>query len=151
MKNLILLFAAIVSFYSCTKETNDIVETLEYTGKWELIKMTGSWTGQSSTGSEMEWQETYVINADNTFSKTRERGDSTVNLSGTYIFTDEGILDESQSELSTYIEFSYDTANGIIGNCYSNRNIEYLYFTSNNKLISTWEACDGPGLEYVKK
>ena len=149
-KNILLLFAVIL-VSSCTKESDDTLEPFNYVGSWKLVKMTGSANGQSYTGSDMEWQETYVINEDKTFSKFRERGDSTISVSGTYTFTNEGLLDDSQSELSTYIEFSFETDNAIIGNCYSNSTIEYLYFTTNNKLISTWEACDGPGLEYVKK
>jgi hypothetical protein len=150
MKKLILLLALLTTIYSCTKETDDLADTIEYTGKWELVKMTGSATGSESTGSDMAWQETYIINEDETFVKTRVRGDSTIAVSGTYKFTEEGLMDESESDVIIYIELSHNTDNKIIGNCYSNRKIEYLYFTSNNKLKSTWEACDGPGLEYVK-
>jgi hypothetical protein len=128
-----------------------MVTALEYTGKWELVKMTGSTTGSESTGSDMEWQEKYVINEDETFAKTRVRGDGTIVVSGTYKFTEEGLMDESESDVTIYIELSHNTDNKIIGNCNSKSTTEYLYFTSNNKLKSTWEACDGPGLEYTKK
>ncbi len=150
MKKLILLLALLTTIYSCTKETDDLADTIEYTGKWELVKITSSWEGSESTGSDMEWQETYDINEDKTFTKTRTRGDSTIIVSGTYTYTEEGLLDESESDFVIYIEFTHNTDNDIIGTCYSRSTTESLYFTSNNKLISTWNACDGPGLEYVK-
>lgn len=151
MKNAIITLLVLASLYSCTKESDDSLEPLNYVGSWKLVKMTGNWIGSEYTGSDMAWQETYLINDDATFTKTRVNEDTTIIASGTYNFAEDGLLDESEVDIRTYIEFSYETANAIIGNCYSNRNIEYLYFTSNNKLISTWEACDGPGLEYAKK
>jgi hypothetical protein len=159
MKKILLLLALSATIYSCTKETNDMVSNLEtddmvaalgYTGEWELVEMTGSAVGSVYTGSDMQWQETYDINEDESFVKTRVRGDSTVIASGTYTITEEESMDESESDIQSRIEFLHNTDNKIIGNCHSNSTIEYLYFTSNNKLISTWNACDGPGLEYVK-
>jgi hypothetical protein len=149
MKKVILLLALLTTIYSCSKETDDIVTKLEYTGKWELVKMTGSTIGSESTGSDMAWQETYVINEDETFAKTRVRGDSTTIASGTYALKDVEEISNMGPAIKD-IELFYDMENNIIGNCSSNKKTEYLYFTSNNKLKSTWEACDGPGLEYIK-
>jgi len=152
MKNLLLLFATIVAFYSCAKESEDVTETIKYAGNWELIKMTGNVEGSETTGSDMEWQETYIINENKTFTKIRIQGDSTKTVSGIYEFSEEGVLDETASKEVTYIEFIHDTTSEIIGSCQSSDNAkEYLYFTSKNKLKSTWESCDGPGLEYIKK
>jgi len=151
MKNLILILAFVISLCSCTKETDDVISNLEIAGKWELVKMTGSVTDSETTGSDMEWQETYIINEDETFAKTRVHGDSTITVSGTYTLTEEGLLDESESDVIIYIAFLHNSDSKIIGNCNSSRTTEYLYITSNNKLKSTWEACDGPGLEYIKK
>lgn len=150
MKKAILILVVLTTIYSCTKESDDGQTTLEYTGKWELVKITSSWEGSETTGSDMEWQETYDIHEDETFTKTRTRGDSTIIVSGTYTYTEEGLLDESKSDVVIYIEFLHNTDNDIIGTCYSRSTTENLYFTYNNKLISTWNACDGPGLEYMK-
>ncbi|MBK5192247.1 MAG: hypothetical protein JJE07_03390 [Flavobacteriaceae bacterium] len=149
MKKALLLLALLATIYSCTKETDDMVTKLEYTGKWELVKMTGSFIGSETTGSDMEWQETYIINEDETFVKTRVRGDSTTFASGTYELKD---VEESgnMGPAIKDIELFYDIENNIIGNCYSNKTIEYLFFSSDHRLINTWNACDGPGLEYVK-
>ncbi len=151
MKKVIITLILLASIYSCTKETNDMSADLKLTGKWGLVKMTGNVEGSEYTGSEMEWQETYVINKNNSFTKTRIRGDSTVIVSGIYNLIEEGLLDESESDIITYIEFLHNTVNAIIGNCNSNSLTEILYLNSKNELISSWEACDGPGLKYIKK
>lgn len=151
MKKILLLLALLVINYSCTKETDDSVASLDFTGEWKLVKMTGSWTGSVATGAEMEWQETYLINKDETFTKTRVLGDIIKTVSGTYTFVEEGLLDESESGVVIYIDFIHDVDNDLIASCYSNSTKENLYFDSNNKLISTWIACDGSGLEYAKE
>lgn len=148
MKKIILILALLTTMYSCTKETDAGVSTLEYTGEWELVKMTGSYPGSESTGPDMEWQETYIINEDETFVKTRIRGDSTTKASGTYTLKD--VEEFSEGPAIKDIELLYDIENNIIGNCYSNKTIEYLFFSSDHRLINTWNSCDGPGLEYVK-
>lgn len=148
MKKAIIILAVLVSIYSCSKESDDTAASIDYTGEWELVKMTSGLDSQ--TGADMDWQETYLINEDDTFTKTRVRGDSTITVSGTYTFTEEGLLDESLADVKIYIEFLH-TKNAILGSCLSNSATEILYFNSKNKMISTWEACDGPGLEYVKR
>jgi len=150
MKKTLLILVILASFYSCTKEADDVAKTIDYTGEWELIKMTGSFAGSETIGSDMEWQETYLINEDETFTKTRVRGDSTSTVSGIYTFTDDGLLDET-ADVVIYIEFLHNSKNVLIGNCYSNRSTEYLYFNSKNEMKSTWEACDGPGLKYLNR
>jgi len=149
MKNLIILFAAIASFYSCTKETDDMAETLEYTGEWQLVKMTGNFAGSETTGLNMEWQETYNLNEDDTFTKTRVRGDSTTNVSGTYILSDAKNY-EFPNNVQMFLELNH-SSQIIIESCRSSSNLEHLYFNTNNRLLSLVEQCDGPGLEYVKR
>src|SRR5680860_144186 len=149
MKNILLLLALLTTIYSCTKETDDMATKLEYTGKWELVKMTSPANSSESTGPDMAWQETYLINEDETFVKTRLRGDSTKIASGTYALKNVEEIGDRETRAKN-IELFYDIENNIIGNCYSNKKIEYLYFSSDHRLINTWNACDGPGLEYVK-
>jgi len=48
-----------------------------------------------------------------------------------------------------YLELTYENDSEIIGSCYGNLK-EELYFKANNSLSSTWQNCDGPGLEYKK-
>ncbi len=149
MKKTILILALLTTIYSCTKETDVKLTTLEYTGEWELVKMSGSFQGSESTGSDMEWQETYIIDEDETFKKTRVRGDSTTIATGTYELKD--VEESDEGPAIKYIDLVYDLENNIIGNCSSNKTIEYLFFSSEHRLLNTWNYCDGPGLEYVKR
>src|SRR5680860_102866 len=144
MKNILILLALLTTIYSCTKETDDMVTKLEYTGKWKLVKMTSPANGSESTGPDMAWQETDIINEDETYVKTRVDGDSTTIASGTYALKDVAGL-WNMGIATKDIELFFDIENNIIANCYSTRKIEYLYFSSDHRLISTWHTCDGPG------
>lgn len=148
MKNLILILSLVASLYSCNEETDDIATKLDYTGKWELVKMSGN-TGSETTGSDMEWQEYYILSEDETFTKTRVRGDSTVTVSGTYTISDPRSYALPESSLN-FLELNHDSKNNILASCHSNLSIEHLYFSTDNRLISLYEQCDGPGLEYIK-
>jgi len=150
MKNLILILAFVISLCSCSKETDDVISNLEIAGKWELVKMTGNDAGTETTGSDMYWQETYVINEDETFTKTRVREDSTVTVLGTYILSDARGLALPESAI-IFLVLNYNSKNIIIESCHSNLTIEHLYFNTDNRLISLVDQCDGPGLEYIKK
>ena len=48
-----------------------------------------------------------------------------------------------------YLELIYESNDDIIGNCTGEAK-ELLYLNSENKLIGTWNACDGPGLVYER-
>ncbi|MCF4101084.1 hypothetical protein L1I30_05360 [Gillisia sp. M10.2A] len=119
-----------------------------YEGRWELVKMTGSASYTETTGDNMEWQEYYFFNNDQTFSKTRMRGDSVTTATGTYVFSEEHEFMSNENN-EVIAELVYDTINPLIGTCYNTRLMELLYI-SNGKMISTWHQCDGPGLEYEK-
>jgi hypothetical protein len=47
----------------------------DYKGKWILTQMTGMTANSQTTGSDMEWQEFYLLNANGTFKKSREKMD----------------------------------------------------------------------------
>ncbi len=149
MKKTILLLAIFSSLYSCTKESDDEAEIFEYTGEWQLVKMTGNFAGSETTGLDMEWQETYNLNKDDTFTKTRVRGDSTTTVSGTYILSDAKNY-EFPNNVRMFLELNHNSQI-ILESCRSTSNLEQLYFNTNNRLLSLVEQCDGPGLEYVKR
>jgi hypothetical protein len=113
-----------------------------YQGKWKLTQMTGSIPNSETTGSEMEWQEFYLLNTDGSFKKSRERNGILTEISGTY-----KVVNSSNENL---LEFIYASENEIIGTCYSDILKEEMYFQSESILISNWEQCDGPGLKYEK-
>lgn len=140
MKHLTILVAFLSIFNSCSRDTVT-TNSADYHEKWTLVKMSGTLHDSETTGAAMEWQEFYLFNANETFTKSRERNAIKTTISGTYTTTThpDGI----------YLELTYPNDSEIIGSCYGNQK-EALYFTNNNTLSSTWKSCDGPGLEYKK-
>ena len=126
--------------FSCNKNDDNDTEN-ELVGNWKLIQMTGSIPNSETSGTEMEWQETYVLNANGTFLKSRDRDGITTEVSGTYNF-----INNSNEPL---IELNFDTESDIIGSCTSNMK-ETMNLQSETIFLSSWEACDGPGLKYEK-
>jgi hypothetical protein len=110
------------------------------TVKWQLVEMSGNMANvPPQKGEDMGWQESYILQADSTFTKER-RGDKQLQASGSYKMMTIG---EEQ-----FIEFSYNAASEIIGSCLG-ANKETLRL-SDGKLYGTWQACDGPGLTYER-
>ncbi|AQS93157.1 hypothetical protein BXQ17_03275 [Polaribacter sp. BM10] len=140
MKNKILFLMIIGVLFSCNNNDDNYTEN-ELVGIWKLIQMTGSIPNSETSGAEMEWQETYVLNANGTFLKSRDRDGITTEVSGTYNF-----INNSNEPL---IELNFDTESEIIGSCTSNRK-ETMNLQSETIFLSSWEACDGPGLKYEK-
>ncbi len=143
-----LLFAVVIAgnLFACSLN-NEIDsaqlnrETNAYPQKWELVKMTGSFTNSETTGTDMAWQEFYLLEPNHTFTKSRESNGDTKEAKGTYAFVD---LSDGK-----YLELTYESDNELIGNC-TGEPKEYLRLTAENTLVATWLACDGPGLEYKK-
>jgi len=139
MKKLNILFVLLIVLFSCSNDDDSSLKN--HQGKWELTQMRGSFTNSETTGSEMEWQEFYLLNANGTFEKSRKRNGIVTEVSGTY-----SLFNSSNENL---LEFTYDNESEIIGTCYSNLR-EEMHFQSENILFSNWEQCDGPGLKYEK-
>lgn len=137
MKNLIFISLLICSLFSCSEDDKFNFE--QYPQKWQLVKMTGQIPNSEVTGANMEWQESYMLNSDGTFTKYRERSGILTEASGTFAFKD--------LSGGKYLELTYESDNDIIGSCYSEPS-ESLWLKSKNKLMGTWSYCDGPGLEY---
>lgn len=94
-----------------------------------------------STGSDMAWQEYYLLSADGTFIKYRERDNEVKVESGTFTYIN---LSDGK-----YLELVYPADNELVGNC-TQEPKELLKSESENMLIGTWWACDGPGLKYKR-
>ena len=154
MKSLIitLISVALVSNCNNTEETAEEPEVQitpqefsvgGFPQKWQLYQMTGQVAdAEPITGTNMSWQETYILNDDNTFTKKREHGGQVIESKGTYAFsnTAEGISVIMKHNLPTKI----------IGNCSGDKNEELTYNKLEKSLTSNWWACDGPGLFYKK-
>ncbi len=144
-----LIIGLMIMFAAC--ETQDEVSpeaTVEqsdaesYLEKWQLVEMSGSIANvPPTTGSDMAWQEYYLLYEDDTFKKVREQDGNIKEASGTYEFV---TLSDGE-----YLELTYPSENELIGNC-SVEPKEMLSIESEDKLIGTWWACDGPGLVYEK-
>ena len=138
MKNLTYIPFVISLLFSCSDNGGEKEISLEYPQHWKLIKMTGNIPNSVTTGNKMEWQEVYVFNADGTFVKTQKRNNLLFEGTGTY--THISIADEEQLSLM------YESGEELAGDCFVG-NSESLRLLD-NKLVSTWQMCDGPGLEY---
>jgi hypothetical protein len=141
MKKFSIAFMLLLGLFSCTNDDTNSSDGTDYYGKWKLVKMTGSIKQPVYITDELQWQEFYVFNTNGTFAKTRIKDNNTVAVSGTFVIAN--ILNE------THLELTYSTSNDIVGSCYGNQK-EDLFIKSNGLLVSTWQNCDGPGMEYKK-
>ncbi|WP_242922010.1 hypothetical protein [Pontibacter liquoris] len=139
MKQLLLGALLLCILFSCKKE--DGFDFAQYPQKWQLVKMAGQIPNSETTGANMAWQEFYLLRADGTFKKSRERNGQVTEASGTYTIV---TLADSK-----YLKLTYESDNSLIGSC-TQEPTEELAFRPDNKLISSWQACDGPGLEYSR-
>lgn len=138
MKTPILLLILCMLLAGCSEPT---VSNTNSQNKWELVKMSGRTLNSETSGVNMEWQEFYLLNNDGTFIKSRTQNGQITQGRGTYTMVT--ITNEN------YIELTYPVTSNIIGSCYGNLK-EELYFTTAEALVSTWQNCDGPSLEYRK-
>jgi len=147
MKNLITLLALFAIFSSCSKD-DDVgrkqeFDSSKYPQKWELVRITGQLVGSEQTGEDMQWQEFYLLKSDGTFLRNRENEGVIFKESGTFS------IHETQNE-ELLITLTYNRANDLVGSCYGSETEEVLYVTSSSTIQNTWNACDGPGLEYKR-
>lgn len=140
MKSTFLIFIAFALLISCSG--TDVIESQPGSqGKWELVKMSGRTLNSETSGTDMEWQEFYLLNDNGTFTKSRTFASNTSQSTGTYKTNTNGT--------ENYIELTYSSQSDIIGSCYGNLK-EELYYDTTDVLVSTWQNCDGPRLEYRK-
>jgi hypothetical protein len=137
MKNVLFLFVSVWILNSCTKE----FDPDKFPQTWQLTSMFGQTPNSSTSGSDMEWQESYLLNSDGTFTKSRERNGVIIEASGTFVFKD---LTDGK-----FLELSFDSNSAIIGSCTPGLK-ETLWVKSEKKMSGTWSYCDGPGLEYER-
>ncbi|CDF79335.1 conserved hypothetical protein containing lipoca lin-like domain [Formosa agariphila KMM 3901] len=138
MKQYILLLMFMGLLCSCNQNDDATQSETKLIGNWNLIQMTGSIPDSETTGAEMDWQEIYQLRADGTFLKSRDRAGVIIEITGTYNLIDNSIL-----------EFTFDGASELIGSCTSHTK-ETMTLQSDTIFLSTWSACDGPGLTYKK-
>lgn len=140
MKHTLLFPLLLATLGSCQKEEIVEARTTAYPQTWQLVKLTSSWTNTVQTGTALPWQEQYVFQADSTFIKTRQQGGQLLDAHGTFSVR--------TSASGPYTILTYNAANNLIGSCTTRQLQEHLFFKANDTLVNTWEACDGPRLEY---
>jgi hypothetical protein len=140
MNKILACFLLLATLFSCQKEEMAAVEP--YPQTWQLVSISGQIPNFILTGADLTWQETYVFNADNTFKKTRKQDDQVTEASGTFALQD---FSDGQ-----YVVLTYDAMSSIIGSCTRVELKETLVLKTDDTLVSTWQACDGPGLVYKK-
>ncbi len=140
MKKLGLFLIPTILLFSCADEGITINEG--FPQKWVLVQMSGQTQAHPTTGADMEWQEFYEFGTDMNFTKQRTRDGIMSETSGSFTLV-------ANSEEAIY-ELQFDTESEIIGSCLSG-NREILRLQPNDILTSTWQNCDGPGLEYERE
>ena len=138
MRKLLSIALVMCTFFSCARD--DDFKFRQYPQKWQLVKTTGQVANAAPlTGAAMPWQEDYLLNSDGTFTKSRSQDGAVTEASGSYAF-------ENLSD-GNYLILTFNSENALIGNCTAEPK-EVLAVQTNEVLHSTWNACDGPGLEY---
>lgn len=133
-----LLFLVLLSACNSNSSSEEEVPLQSKVQKWELVRMTGSFINSETTGDDMAWQEYYLLNPNGNFFKSRNRDGTISQATGTYAFVEQGH--------EKYFELTYITGKELIASCFGNGK-EILMFNG-GQLLGSWNACDGPGLEY---
>ncbi|RPD45748.1 hypothetical protein DNI29_16455 [Hymenobacter sediminis] len=142
MRNILLSLLSLATLVSCQKEDSAELKVGDYPQTWQFVKLKSPWTNVVLTGAELPYQEKYVFQADSTFIKTRQTGNQTTQASGTF-----SVRSYSGRQ---YTILTYSATNDLIGSCYSTSLREDLGLIATDTLRNTWEACDGPRLEYKR-
>lgn len=127
------------------KEARCKGQVLQFPQQWHLVRMSGNMVNSETTGMAMPWQESILLNSDNSFIKTRQLPDETIESSGTYTVT----TNEIDKSIQLTLLYEWDTR--LVGNCFGEPLKEAYMLDSTCKLRGTWAMCDGPGLEYEMK
>jgi hypothetical protein len=127
----------------CSKEIN--LSAATFPQQWVLIKMSAMMANSETTGEDMPWQESIILNTDSTFTKHRKLDGITSEASGTFTF-------EIGKSNPPFIQLSlhYNAANDLVGNCYGDPSFEAYWMDAACSLKGTWSHCDGPGMEYKR-
>ena len=142
MKKLLPVLIALIILSSCKMKSN--LDVNVYPQKWELVSMSGNIANTKPLkGNDLPYKETYTLNKDSSFIKIRIKNELTQTASGTFTI--------EKFDNNPHFVFKYSTKNDLIGSCVSIELKEHLIIKSDSIIYNnTWQACDGPGLEYLR-
>ena len=112
-----------------------------------LVQTEGQVPDSKQTGTEMPFQENYVLLNDGSFIKTRLDDGEEMRATGTFELKETSESVNAEEAIATVL-FHHNNENPLIATCYSSSLTEELYLTNDEKLISLYHTCDGLGLEY---
>jgi hypothetical protein len=138
MKKSFFICILLVLLFACSKFYLD-----KFPQTWQLIKISSDQVPNDSgtTGTDMPYQELYLLNSDGTFIKSREKDGITTEASGSFSVI--------ESEGEKYFELIYNSSNDpLISSCSPGK--EVLWIKSEKTIVGTWSYCDGPILEYQR-
>ena len=139
MKKIYFIIIIMGVLTSCSDKNE--IDDVNYSEIWQLSKMiVSSVDGETTIGGDMEWQESYILNIDGTFIKSRWLDEEIIQANGIFKY--------KNVEGENYIEFIYDVDNELIGNCTPELKETLIFNEKEYMLKSTWQNCDGPELEY---
>lgn len=158
MKNLVFIFVFLM-LMSCS---GDSIETGEFNsleeinalkefspaGKWTLVKISGPQYDHEKTGEEMGFFDTYILNSDGTFIKSRTEGNTTTKASGRFDLIHYWPAINPEPVVA-YVKFTHSSENEIIFTCDDNL-VEIFYFTPDNRLVSSRGICEGMVLTFTR-
>lgn len=149
MKNIILIALMTCLLFSCSKKEEIVIETQEfsldqYPQKWQLVSMQGNIANMPpATGTDMTWQEYYLLHADGTFTKHRQQNGQSTAVSGTFSF------EKFDSDPLNYLVLTYEAKSALVGTC-SAEPKENMVLVSSESMHNSWMICDGPTLLYKR-
>jgi hypothetical protein len=144
MRKIAAFTMVLLTMFSCSNEDDFGLESTQFVfseQKWNLVRMSGSWSNSETTGEAMEWQEYYIFTPEGTFLKSRTVDDLIKEAEGTFEVI------EFENDTKHYLELTFSTGNEIAANC-TGDNKELLMYRTSTMISSLWMACDGPGLDY---
>jgi len=148
MKKLLPLLALLFLF-SCSDDDELVPVGSSFSGKWDLVKTEGQVEGSVDTGADMPFQEFYIFRANGTFFKQRITNGETLEASGEYEVGTPGFTFEGEQAVNSVI-LTYPSEDPLLATCHITLLEEHLYLTVDGRLVNTWKACDGLGMEYLK-
>jgi hypothetical protein len=127
MKKVIVLLAIIVSFFSCQKDKETILDLI--VGKWDWVKSVSAWTGQVSNPQ-------------------------TVGFSITLEFTSDGVMKEYKNDTlsnSTYYSIEINSTESNKNMLVYNSGLRSQVYIGNDSLTLNAAYVDGPVSSYIRK